>query len=177
MHHTQLKAAVKKYGEDFKNDPEQTKTVIQADHNEEDAAAIIAEIHKVISSTTTVPEQPKKDTKADKIAEAQANHPTMKWYDEFEVNIQKREVRNPYTQRQETIITGWELVKKKHPKFIEPNLAVSLNSFANGYDPGERGNILCLRDERKTGDVITYTEWATEQGRDLTEDINILLNK
>lgn len=109
------------------------------------------------------------------VAELQANHPTMKWFDEFHVRIQKKTVRNVLVGRDETIITGWELVKKLMPKFIEPLLAKSFNRFANGYNVENVGQYFVLKDSMTTGDVITYKTWADEQGIDPKSDINQLL--
>ncbi len=111
----------------------------------------------------------------DSITEKQANHKNYKWFDEFDARILKISVRNVLAGRNETIITGWELQKKKHPKFIEPRLATETNAFANGYDTLGIGPYLVLRDTMKTGDVIPYLTWATEQGKNLNEDLNILL--
>jgi len=113
---------------------------------------------------------------AEQIAKEQANHEHYKWFDEFEARIQKKEVRNMYTQRNETIITGWQLSVKKHPKFIEPSNALAQNAFANGADTFGIFNYLVPKDEKKSGDFITYKDWAIEQGKDLKSDINIILN-
>jgi hypothetical protein len=115
---------------------------------------------------------PKQESKQDPEKES-----AYKWFDEFDARIQKKEVRNPYTQRNESIITGWALEKKKHPKKIEPSLAISLNSFADGYDVLGVGNLLVPKDQFKSGDLISYESWAKDQGKDEKQDINILLSK
>jgi hypothetical protein len=109
------------------------------------------------------------------IEEQQANHPTMKWYDEFHVRIQKKIVRNVLGGREESIITGWELVKKLHAKFIEPSLAKYFNQFANGYYPENIGCYLVPKGTMTTGDVIPYKQWADEQGIDPKNDIHQVL--
>jgi len=152
MNNFKLKGAVKKYSELYKTDPEATKEAILLDHEKEDAEVIIAELNG-------------KPVKA----------PSLKWYDEFDARIQKREVRNKYTLQMQTIITGWILEKKKQPKSIEPHTAVYLNSFANGYDTLGVGSLLLPKDTAKTGDMISYEDWGKEQGKDLPNDINILL--
>lgn len=177
MHHTQLKSAVKKYGEDFKNDPENTKLVIQADHSEEDAKEIIAELSKPVSHTVSKGNGNPTVSNSDAVAEAQANHPHYKWFDEFEARIQKKDVMNPYTNQNNTIITGWELTKKKHPKFFEPHLAKEFNLFAIGFDTLGVGNMYIEKDTMTTGQILTYEQWAKDQGKDLSKDMNILLNK
>lgn len=105
----------------------------------------------------------------------QAEHPTMKWFDEFHVRIQKRTVRNILAGKEETIITGWEVVKKLMPKFIEPSLATYINQFANGYATDNVGVYFALKDTVKTGDLILYKDWADERGIDPKQDINQLL--
>jgi len=158
MNNFKLNAAVKKYSEDFKSDPEQTKELIKVDLDEADAETVITALEKK-------PEEKKETTS------------NYKWYDEFDARIQKKEVRNPYTQQNNSVITGWELQKKKHHKFVEPHVAVQLNSFADGYDLSGLGNLLIPKDTMKTGDVITYETWAKEQGRDTSKDLNVLLLK
>jgi hypothetical protein len=208
MNNKDLKAAVEKYQEDYKSDPDTAKQIIETDLNEADAKQVIAELSKPTEKTptvsgtsvknpdgsytitepngevTTIPAPQKQPlvnqpgmiaTAMDSITQKQANHKNYKWFDEFDVRIQKVEVRNVLAGRNETIITGWELQKKKHPKFIEPHLAVTTNAFANGYDILGVGPYLVPRDTMKTGDVIPYLTWATEQGKNLAEDLNILL--
>lgn len=109
------------------------------------------------------------------IADQQAEHPTLKWFDEFHVRIQKRSVKNVLAGRDETIITGWEVVKKLMPKFIEPGLAAYTNSFANGYDVNNVGLYLALKGTLTVGQIIPYKEWADERKIDPKQDINQLL--
>jgi hypothetical protein len=101
---------------------------------------------------------------------------TLSWYDEFDVNIVKKEAKNTLAGRIESIIVGWDIVKKLHPKLIEPSLAKHLNSFANGYQPGEFGKFLFPKGEKTVGSRILYKEWADEMGINPKDDINQLLS-
>jgi hypothetical protein len=158
MNHNKLKAALKKYGDLFKSDKNAAIEAINLDFSAEEAAELIAALN--------APE-----------AEPAKEHEYYKWYDDFDARIQKREVVNQYTNTRQTIITGWSLEKKKYPKFIEPHIAVQLNSFADGYDTLGVGSMLVPKDSANPGTLITYENWALEQGRDLSKDINILLSK
>lgn len=158
MNYNKLKAAVKKYSEQFKADPEAVKEAVNLDYEKDEAEAIIKELE---APATVKP----------------ATNSHYQWFDEFSARIQKKEVRNPYTGRFESIITGWALEKKKYSKLIEPNLAKELNSYADGYDTMSVGDYLLPKDEYKTGDLISYEDWATIQGKDLAQDKNILLTK
>lgn len=91
-------------------------------------------------------------------AELQANHPTMKWFDKMEVTIKKRDYRNRITQRPDVQILGWEITKKIHHVFIEPDIAKDLNHFALGLDINGRGEYYVPRDEHKPGDMIRYDD-------------------
>ena len=182
LHHMKRKEAVKKYGH-LKGD-ELTSALLDDEnkYTEED----IAEITKAINSPSGTPQrqdkalltQPGKKAglTTDQVKEAQDNHPHYKWYDEFESRIHKKEVLNIYTNQTHTISIGWELNKKLHPKFIEPEIAKSMNSFANGAEPSGIFKFLVLKGTKSSGDFIHYKEWAEEQGIDLKKDINILLN-
>lgn len=169
MHHKTKEAALRKFAEQFKTDPEAVKESLALDYEEADAKEILQALQ--------VPGSPAEKPKVKNTAVDKADHPHYKWFDEFDARIQKREVINPYTTQRQTIITGWELTKRKHPKFIEPHLAKDLNAFADGFDTLGVGNLLALKGERNLGDVITYEQWATEQGKDLAKDINIILSK
>lgn len=166
MNNFKLKAAVKKYSEQYENHPLEAVEAIGLDYDKEDADEIIAGLQ-----ATPLP-------KSNGHSDVYDTKPSAySWFDEFDVRIQKREVRNPLLQRNESIITGWELQKKKHPKFIEPHIAVQLNSFCDGYDVLGVAPMLITKDTKRTGDVIPYADWAKEQGKNFAEDINILLNK
>lgn len=170
MNKTETKTAAAKYADAFKTDPTATAEQIKLDF----PAAGEAEAILAILNEPDKGADKKSDPKAD-IAKKQANHPNYKWFDEFQGRIQKKSVMNQYTQREQTIITGWELTKKLHPKFIEPHIATQLNSFMNGFQGDDVGLVLVPRDKFKTGDVIPYKDWAKEQGKDFTTDLNILL--
>lgn len=100
---------------------------------------------------------------------------STQWYDEFHVRILKKPVRNPYTNTTESVIVGWELVKKLHPKLIEPSVALHLNSFAEGFLVDQVGKYLVAKDTMTTGQIIPYKEWADQYGKNPKEDINQLL--
>jgi hypothetical protein len=106
---------------------------------------------------------------------------TMKRYDLFLAHIERKEVRNKFTRQNESIIVGWELIKKEYPRTIEPHNAVALNAFmAGSVGAGELIQVLCPVDTKKVGDKITYEEWAIDQGKteeELKEDPNIFLTK
>lgn len=102
-------------------------------------------------------------------------HPTLKMYDEFVVNIVKAMAYNALAKENESIILGWSLDKKLHPKAIEPSIAINLNSFASGYESGQPGKILLEEGSYQIGDTLDYAVWAKEQNINLKKDINHLL--
>lgn len=160
MNAKDLKAAVSKYQSAYYKDPETAFSQMIDDLlSEEDIKQV----------TTAIP------VKKLSVAEQQANHPTLKWYDEFHVRVHKKSVQNVYANKQETIITGWEFVKKLMPKFIEPAVALQLNQFANGYNSDQVGLMLVLKDTVKTGDMLAYKTWADQYGIDPAKDLNQLL--
>jgi hypothetical protein len=176
MNNLKLRAAIKKYGEQFVTDPESAKESIMLDYEKDEVDTIIESLENSKINVTLADPSILMD-KEIKGYEKEEKECAYKWFDEFDARIQKKEVRNPYTQRNESIITGWALEKKKHPKKIEPSLAISLNSFADGYDVLGVGNLLVPKDQFKSGDLISYESWAKDQGKDEKQDINILLSK
>jgi len=185
MHYKTKEAAVNKYGAQFKDGAtrEELTNAVAADEKKFDPTEVDEIVDAILDSggpkkpvEVNEPKPSENGTKKKTIAELQAEHPTMKWFDEFHVRIQKKNVRNVLAGRDETIITGWEIVKKLHPKFVEPRLATETNRFANGYVTDQVGLYLVLKDTMKTGDVISYKTWADEMGIDPKSDINQLLN-
>lgn len=162
MNYLKKQAAVKKHSEQFKTDPGAVKEALSLDYEPDEAKEILAALSE--------PEKVNDNEKPSLSKE----HKHYTWFDEFDAKIQKKEVRNRYTQQIDSIITGWQLEKKKHPKLIERHNATYLNSFADGYDIV--GSLLVPKDEYKTGDVLPYENWAKEQGKDLKNDKNIFLN-
>ena len=121
---------------------------------------------------------------AEEIAETQANHPTMKWYDVFRVKIVKQQVENPLSSRNETIITGWELITKVRSTFIEPAIVYSqesgTNLFARGIDSegtGSPGEMMFVRDKYKNGDKYSYVQYLEDMGIDPAKDSNYKMAK
>lgn len=105
-------------------------------------------------------------------------HPNYKWFNEFHARIQKREVYNALAGKSETIITGWQLEKIMKSTKIEPSIAKGFNSFANGFDVNGPGLMYFEKEgthAKKTGDIVSYEEWALSQGYNLKQDINHLL--
>ena len=109
------------------------------------------------------------------VEQMQAEHPNYKWFDEFEFYIQKANVHNRFTNRAESIITGFQLTQKRHAKFITSENAKLLNMHAAGAQLGNIGLILLPKDKHTMGETIPYKQWADEQGIDPENDINILL--
>lgn len=180
MNKTKLKAAVAKYADDYKSDPVTATEIIKSDFSEGDAEQLI----EALSEPEEIPAEQPKVTLAPvpnpldnpNTGTAPGRPTTYAVYDEFEARILKCEVLNPYTNRPETIITGWELGKKRHSKKIERHNAIYLNSYANGTNANEIFPLLVPVDSMRNGDIVSYNDWAAEQGKDLAKDINILLN-
>lgn len=162
MNSNEIKTAAKKYGPAYKKNAEAAQLeMISDEYSEDEIKLVVAEILGPLKT----------------VAEKQANHPTCKWYDEFECRIQKMQVQNVIAGKSETIITGWELTKKLMPKFIEPSVAKQLNVFANGMVPENIGLMLILKGSKNVGSTITYKEWADEMGINPANDLNQLLTK
>lgn len=144
--------------------------------SKEVAAAIVAS-HSTVAPPDMQQSKPATTPAKKSIADQQATHATMKWFDEFEAIIQKEQHMNLLTNHMETITVGWEIGKKLHPKFIEPSLVPELNHFMDSFSTENPGKVLLPQGKYKNGDVITYTEWMTMQGRDPKKDRNALLLK
>jgi len=169
MNNTELKQAHEKYAADWASDQVTCAEIINADLTPEDAKQVIEALKNGLPV-----EQP---ITSDKNTDAPVTKKTTyAVFDEFETRVQKKEVRNVMANRNDTIITGWELGKKLHSKKIEKHNAVYLNSFANGANPNENFPMLVPVDTKRNGDTIKYADWAKEQGIDPTQDLNILLN-
>jgi hypothetical protein len=168
MHHTQIKSAVAKY-KGFRTvvSKAELEKIVSADDKEYSSD----EVAEILAALEKEPLTPVVDA-ALKNVESQ-----LKWYDEFQARIEKKLVTNVLMGKQESIIVGWELVKKLMPKFIEPSVAKHLNSFADGFAGDQPGLFLYPKGEAKTGDVIPYKVWADEMGRNAAQDINQLLNQ
>lgn len=173
-------AAIEKYAEFAKDKPNEVviAKLIEDAYEPKEAQEIAIAITKHLQAANEPPKQEEQAAKpaAKSIAQQQAEHPTMKWFDEFQAVIMKIQKRNVIANRMDTIITGWELRKKLHPKFIEPNVAKELNHFADSFDSENGGKLLLLQSKaHKPGDVIEYKEWFKETGRDAREDVNSAL--
>lgn len=178
MNNTELKQAHDKYAADWASDKITCAEIINADLSPEDATQVIGALTNGLPEDKTAPTG---TGIAPVVAEKNTEAPVTKKtnyavFDEFETRIQKKEVRNVMANRNDTIITGWELGKKLHSKKIEKHNAKYLNSFANGANPNENFPMLVPVDTMRNGDMIKYADWAKEQGIDPTQDINILLN-
>lgn len=113
----------------------------------------------------------------EQIAHAQANHPSMKWFDEFEVKIFKVEAYNIIADKREAVTTHFKLVDKKHPKFIEQATANGFNTFADGITADGFGKLLLEKGKYQSGDELPYKDWCVMVGRDLKKDRNYQLLK
>ncbi len=157
----------------------------QAEQNQQQPTEVIKEVHHHHHHEAPQPQQLGRQTTAkgtkgmtaDQIKEAQNNHPSMKWYDEFEATISKQEVYNLIADKREAVTTHFTLEKKKHPKFLEPALAANFNSFMDGITFDGKGNFLLPKDKYNPGAIIPYKEWAEMVGRDLKKDRNYQLLK
>lgn len=85
------------------------------------------------------------------------------WYDRFETTVIKANVRNPYTAKMDTIITGFEFGKKGVPTKIATAQAAYFNDFVPGQDHALLGKELYMyvpRDKYKQGDKMTYRQFV-----------------
>lgn len=149
-----LKAAVDKYKQDYAANKEATIEVIKVDNSEADAQKIIDELDKLAA--------PEKKT-------------SLEDYDEFEANAILEAKTVPFINTTRSVIVGWELKKKLHPKRVEPHVARDLNAFARAVDHNNINKLLLKKGEYGVGQILKYEDWAKEQGlSDKDENLQLL---
>lgn len=149
-----LKAAVDKYKQDYAANKEATIEVIKVDNSEADAQKIIDELDKLAA--------PEKKT-------------SLEDYDEFEANAILEAKTVPFINTTRSVIVGWELKKKLHPKRVEPHVVRDLNAFARAVDHNNINKLLLKKGEYGVGQILKYEDWAKEQGlSDKDENLQLL---
>lgn len=169
-----LKDAVDKYKQDYAANKETTIEVIKVDNSEADAQKIIDELDKLAADgqpsgsgapslgNGNPPAAPEKKT-------------SLEDYDEFEANAILEAKTVPFLNTTRSVIVGWELKKKLHPKRVEPHVARDLNAFARAVDHNNINKLLLKKGEYGVGQILKYEDWSKEQGlSDKDENLQLL---
>lgn len=177
----ELAVAVKKFLPEFKADPGGMFAKIDASDNSPE------DIQQVKDALELALKEGNKDADFDAGEESRnlaappkklfGTGKKLQWYDEFKVRIKKQSVTNPFTKIVQSMIVGWQFEEKLVPKKLEPNVAKSLNAFANGFEPTHTGNYLYPKDTIKPGHFMKYDDFVKEHGLNVKQDINILLRQ